>query len=77
MKTEITQDELEFEKRKKKIESFKTELKTLMDKYNFGFDYSDNYNGLEEYCGTDYYLIVDGVIWYNETIVEIFNEFID
>lgn len=64
-------EELEFENRKKKIEAFKTELKALMTKYNFGKYESDNYNRMDEYCGTDYYFTVDGGIWYSETIVEI------
>jgi hypothetical protein len=67
-------EELEFENRKKKIEAFKTELKALMNKYNFGKHESDNYNGKEEYCGTDYYFTVDGETWYGETIAEILDE---
>ena len=39
-------DELEFENRKNKIEAFKTELKALMTKYNFGKHESYNYNGI-------------------------------
>ena len=66
----------EFKNRKKKIEAFKTELKALVSKYNFGKTEIDNWNGMEEYCGTDYYFIVDSEPWYGETIAEIFNEFV-
>lgn len=66
--------ELEFENRKKKIEAFKTELKALMTKYNFGKAEKDNYNGMDEYCGTDYYFTIDGEAWYGETIAEILDE---
>lgn len=34
---------------------------------------SINYDGNEEYCGTNYYFIVDGEKWYHETIEEILN----
>lgn len=70
----LTIEELEFENRREKIEAFKTELKTLMTKYNFGKHESNNYNGMEEYCGTDYYFTVDGEPWYIETIAEILDE---
>jgi hypothetical protein len=66
--------EKEFEKRKAKVNAFKSELKELMEKYNFGKDESDIYNGMEDYCGTDYYFVVDGETWYSETIGEILDE---
>lgn len=70
-------DVLEYtENRKKKIEAFKTELKALMTKYNFGKSESHNYNGMEEYIGTDYYFTIDGKPWYGETIAEILDEII-
>jgi hypothetical protein len=72
--SQMDNEELEFENRKKKIEAFKTELKALMKKYNFGKHESDKYNGMEEYCGTDYYFTVDGETWYGETIAEILDE---
>lgn len=65
---------MEFEKRELKLNAFKTELKELMKKYNFGKYESNNYNGIEEYCGTDYYFIIDGKTWYDETISEILDE---
>ncbi len=58
----------EFTHAKEKISDFKDELKLLMNKYNFGKHESNNYNGMEEYCGTDSYFTVGGYIWYNETI---------
>ena len=69
-------EELEFENRKKKIEAFKNELKALMTKYNFGKHESDNYNGMEEYCGTDYYFTVDGETWFCETISEFLDDIV-
>jgi len=63
--------ELEYNNRKKKIDDFKAELNQLSNKYKFGIKNSDNYNNMDEYCGTDYYFIVDGETWYNETIDEI------
>ena len=66
--------EKEFEKIKAKVTAFKSELKELMKKYNFGKDESDNYNGMEEYCGTDYYFVVGGETWYADTIAEILDE---
>lgn len=53
------------------IEAFKNDIKNIVSKYNFGKHGIDNYNGMEEYCGTDYYFIVDGQIWFGETIPEI------
>ena len=70
----MNSEEIESKKQKEKIEEFKTELKILMTKYNFGKHESDNYNGMEEYCGTDYYFIVDGETWYGETIAEILDD---
>ena len=70
----MNKDELDFENKKKTIDEFKTELKALMNKYNFGKHESDNYNGMEEYCGSDYYFIVNGDVWYVETISEILND---
>ncbi len=67
----------EFKNKEEKIEAFKTELKALMNKYNFGKSESDNYNGMEEYCGTDYYFTVDGETWHCETIAEILHEVLE
>ena len=68
--------EKEFEARKTKVNEFKEELKALMSKYDFGKDESDQYNGMEEYCGTDYYFVVNGETWYGETISEIIDEIV-
>jgi len=68
--------EKEFEERKTKVNEFKEELKALMNKYDFGKDESDQYNGMEEYCGTDYYFVVNGETWYGETISEIIDEIV-
>jgi hypothetical protein len=69
-------EEKEFEARKAKVSQFKEELKALMNKYDFGKDESDQYNGMEEYCGTDYYFVVNGETWYSETISEIIDKII-
>ena len=73
---EMNNEEIKFENRKKKIEAFKTELKALMTKYNVGKHESDNYNGMEEYSGTDYYFTIDGETWYGETIAEILDDIV-
>jgi hypothetical protein len=57
-----------------KVEGFKAELKSLMNKYSFRKYDKDNYNGEDEYCGIDSYFIVDGEPYYSQTINEIFDE---
>jgi hypothetical protein len=64
-------EELEFENKRKTVDEFKIELKALMDKYNFGKYESNNYNGMDEYCGSDCYFTIDGETWYGETVSEI------
>ena len=64
----------EFTHAKEKISDFQEEIKLLMKKYNFEIHESTNYNGMDEYCGTDFYFSVDGYIWYIETISEILND---
>lgn len=64
----------EFTNAKEKISDFKEELKLLMNKYDFKIEESNNYNGLDEYCSTDYYFSVDGYTWFSETISEIIND---
>lgn len=59
-----------------KIEAFKTELKALMAKYNFGKHESRRYNTREECCGTDYYFTVDGKTWHGESIAEILDDIV-
>ena len=61
----------EFEANKAKVNEFKEELKALMDKYEFGKEDVDMRNGTGNYCGTDQYLVVNGEIWYSETISRI------
>ena len=46
----------------------------MFDKYDFGRHESDNYNGMDEFCGTDLYFTVDGYIWYGETVEEMTKE---
>lgn len=70
----MDKEQLEFENRKKVIENFKEELKSLMDKYKFGKKKCDQYNGMEEYCGTNIYLTIDGGAWYAQSLSEIVTE---
>ena len=37
---------------------------------------NDNYNGMDEYSGTDYYFTIDGETWYGETIDEILDDIV-
>lgn len=67
-------DELGFENRRNKIKEFKVELKNLMNKYNFGIKENDNYNGMDEYCGSDCYFTIYGEPWYGETVSEILDD---
>ena len=64
----------EFKERQKKIKAFKKELKELMVKYNVGKMESDNYNGMEEYCGTDIYLTIDDEVNWTEDIKELIDD---
>ena len=66
--------EKEFKERQKKIKAFKKELKELMVKYNVGKSESDNYNGMEEYCGTTIYLTIDGEVNYTEDLSELIDD---
>ena len=63
----------EFKERQDKIKGFKKDLKKLMVKYDIGKYDSDNYDGHEEFCGTDLYLTINGVVYW----VEDLNELID
>lgn len=74
--SQMDNEELEFENRKNKIEAFKKEFKALMDKYNFGTYESDQYNGMDEYCGSVFYFVVDGERWYGQTVGEILDEIV-
>tara|TARA_R110000824_G_scaffold369304_2_gene558762 strand:+ start:749 stop:964 length:216 start_codon:yes stop_codon:yes gene_type:complete len=67
-------DEEKYTKRNEKIIAFKKELKELMVKYYFGKTEHDNYNGMEEYCGTDIYFTINGETYYSETVNEIIDE---
>jgi len=66
--------ETEFKERQKKIKAFKKELKELMVKYEVGKYESDDYNGMDEYCGTTIYLTINGEINWAEDINEIMND---
>lgn len=65
--------EKEFNLRKEKIESFKQDLKSVLEKHKIGIYESDNYDGEENYCGSTAYFTVDGQWWLNESIPEILN----
>jgi len=66
--------EKEFKERQKKIKAFKKELKELMVKYKVGKYESDNYNGIEEYCGTTTYLTINGEVNYTEDLNELIDD---
>jgi hypothetical protein len=66
----MNNEELEYLQREKKIEAFISELKLLVNKHNISVGESDNYDGEDLYCGTDYYFAVDGLVWYGKTIPE-------
>ena len=69
-------EDREFEEMKAKIDSFKDELKALMNKYNFGMHESQDYNGRDEYCGSNYYFKLEDEVWYWENLHEMINEII-
>ena len=54
----------QYEQAAQKITNFKTELKELVNKYNFGQIESDNYDGEENYVNSDRFFVVDGYAWY-------------
>jgi len=54
------------------VELFKKELKELLKKYNVGISESDNYNSIEEYCGTTIYLTINELVYYKDDL----NDFI-
>ena len=72
--TEEQQEELEVKLKYEKLDSFKAELKALMNKYNIETDGHDNYGDKEEYCGTSYYFYIDGCPMYAQTVEEILEE---
>lgn len=59
-----------------KVKEFKTELKNLYTKYDFEVKEHDQYNGMEEYCGTTKYLKHkdEENPYYSESIAEIIEE---
>jgi hypothetical protein len=67
-------DKKEIENAKKKVESFKEDLKPvlkeLLSKHNFGVKEDCNYNDVENYIGSDYYPVIDGKTYYIEDIAE-------
>ena len=44
----------------------------LLKKYNVGISESDNYNSIEEYCGTTIYLTINELVYYKDDL----NDFI-
>lgn len=70
----MTESEKQFYDKKEKIDAFKAELMALRDKYDFGVKESDQYDGMDEYYNTEYYFIVDGEVYWVETISDILTE---
>ena len=54
-----------------KIDEFKKELKILIKKYKIGVHEADHYDYEDGYCGSDYYLTIEGETYYGESIDEI------
>ena len=54
-----------------KISSLKEDLELLKKKYNFDIFESENYDGKENYSGSEYYFSIDGEIYLKESIIEI------
>ena len=59
-----------------KVKQFKTELKNLLAKYDFEIKEHDQYNGMEEYCGTTKYFKdkEDNDPYYSESVAEIIQD---
>lgn len=60
--------------KRNKVEAFKKELKELINKYDFGKDELDSYNGEDRFIGTDIYFTIDGERYAAETLSEILYE---
>jgi hypothetical protein len=69
-----TEDQKAFDIRVRKVEWFKSKLKTLLDKSGFGISESDQYDGEENYCGSIRYFVIDGEPLYVSSIDEILKE---
>lgn len=59
---------------KAEFKGFKKELSELITKYKVGKYESDDYNGNEEYCGTEIYLTIDGEIQWSKDLKDIIKE---
>jgi hypothetical protein len=73
----MSNDEIEFEARKQKIEAFKADLAAVFQRHEFGIKESDNYDGSDEYLSTSRYFVVDGETWFIQDVDQIINEVID
>jgi len=69
-----TEDQKAFDIRVRKVEWFKSKLKTLLDKSGFGMHESDQYDGEENHCGTIRYFMIDGEPHYVNSVDEILKE---
>lgn len=65
---------MEFEEKKKQLESFKKELSELKAKYGIGVFEDHSYGYGEEYLGSTQYFTINGQTWYGESVEEIINE---
>lgn len=70
----MNQEEKEFYEMIKSAEAFKAELKALVKKYDIGTWETDQYNGMEEFIGTDIYFTFSGVSDVRQTIDEVIEE---
>lgn len=70
--------ELTIEQKQSKVEAFKADLIALREKYGFGKHESPDYNGAEEYCGSEFYFTFaedeHEEPYYLETVGDIFKD---
>ena len=53
------------------IDKFKNDLEALKEKYKITLYESDQYNGMDEYVGTDQYFVFEGDRYYVNTVEQI------
>ena len=72
--TEEQQEELEAKLKYEKLDSFKAELKALMNKYNIETDGHDNYGDKGRILRNFLLFYIDGCPMYAQTVEEILEE---
>lgn len=59
-----------------KIDNFKNELIALLKKHKIRLHPCDEYDGKDEYCGTDWYFKVDEEVYYADTVEEFMEDLV-